>query len=249
METVEAGAAPRDAMMEDVEVHLKIKRFDPEVDRRPHWEEYFVKLKPSDTVLTALHTVKWTVDGTLSFRRSCAHGVCGSDAMMINGVNRLGCVNLISDVGTSLVIEPVRGLPVIKDLVVDMEPFFAQYRSVMPYLVNSDDPGYTERRQSPEERERFDDTTKCILCGACSTSCPVYWANDQYVGPAAIVNAHRFIFDSRDEAGQERLDILNQKSGVWRCRTAFNCTDACPRGIKVTQAIEEVKRAILYDRA
>jgi succinate dehydrogenase / fumarate reductase iron-sulfur subunit len=132
---------------------------------------------------------------------------------------------------------------------VDMEPFFAQYRSVLPYLIASDDPGYKERYQSPEDRARFDDTTKCILCGACSTSCPVYWANGSYIGPAAIVNAHRFIFDSRDEARNERLDILNQKSGVWRCRTSFNCTEACPRGIKVTEAIEEVKRAILYDRS
>jgi succinate dehydrogenase / fumarate reductase iron-sulfur subunit len=117
---------------------------------------------------------------------------------------------------------------------------------VLPHLEASDDPGYTERRQSPEERARYDDTTKCILCAACTTSCPIYWGNTSYVGPAAIVNAHRFIFDSRDDAGSERLDILDQRSGVWRCRTAFNCSNACPRGIKVTQAIEEVKRAILY---
>jgi succinate dehydrogenase / fumarate reductase iron-sulfur subunit len=237
------------SLIKEVDVHLTIKRFNPEVDVRPHWSEYDLKLKSSDTVLNALIAVKGTIDGTLSFRRSCAHGVCGSDAMMINGENRLGCVNLISSVGTDLVIEPVRGLPVIKDLVVDMEPFFAQYRSVLPYLIANDDPGYKERYQSPEDRARFDDTTKCILCGACSTACPVYWANGSYIGPAAIVNAHRFIFDSRDQAANERLDILNQKSGVWRCRTSFNCTEACPRGIKVTEAIEEVKRAILYDRS
>ncbi len=136
----------------------------------------------------------------------------------------------------------------IKDLVVDMEPFFAQYRSVMPYLVNTEDPGYTERLQSPEDRARYDDTTKCILCAACTTACPVYWGNSQYVGPAAIVNAHRFVFDSRDQAGAERLDILSQRSGVWKCRTAFSCSEACPRGIKVTQAIQEVKRKTLFDR-
>ncbi|MDA8396934.1 MAG: succinate dehydrogenase iron-sulfur subunit [Actinomycetota bacterium] len=231
-----------------VTVHLKIKRYNPEVDTRPHWEEYEVEMSPGDRVLDALHQVKWTLDGTLSFRRSCAHGVCGSDAVVINGQNMLACVNLIRNVGTHLTIEPIRGLPVIKDLVVDMEPFFAQYRSVLPYLIAHDDPGYKERLQSPEDRERFDDTTKCILCACCTTSCPVYWANDSYVGPAAIVNAHRFIFDSRDQAAAERLDILNQKSGVWRCRTAFNCTEACPRGISVTKSIEEVKRAILYDR-
>jgi succinate dehydrogenase / fumarate reductase, iron-sulfur subunit len=229
-------------------VHLRVKRYNPETDKKPHWQEFEVEAEPTDRILDALHTAKWTVDGTLSFRRSCAHGVCGSDAMVINGANGLACVQLIQDVGTSIALEPIRGLPVIKDLVVDMEPFFAQYRSVLPYLINHDDPGYKERYQSPEDRERFDDTTKCILCACCTTSCPVYWGNSDYVGPAAIVNAHRFIFDSRDEAGDQRLDILNQKSGVWRCRTAFNCSECCPRGIKVTQAIEEVKRAILYDR-
>ena len=231
-----------------VTVHLKIKRYNPEVDTRRHWEEHEVEMSPGDRVLDALHQGKWTLDGTLNLRRSCAHGVCGSDAVVINGQNMLACVNLIRNVGTHLTIEPIRGLPVIKDLVVDMEPFFAQYRSVLPYLIAHDDPGYKERLQSPEDRERFDDTTKCILCACCTTSCPVYWANDSYVGPAAIVNAHRFIFDSRDQAAAERLDILNQKSGVWRCRTAFNCTEACPRGISVTKSIEEVKRAILYDR-
>ena len=236
------------AVPAEVSVHLRVKRYNPEADTRPHWQDFTVQALPSDTVLNVLHKVKWTQDGTLSFRRSCAHGVCGSDAMVINGENKLGCINLISTVGTDLTIEPIRGLPVIKDLIVDMEPFFAQYRSVLPYLITDDDPGYKERLQSQEERERFDDTTKCILCACCTTSCPVYWANGSYVGPAAIVNAHRFIFDSRDQAASERLDILNQKSGVWRCRTSFNCTEACPRGISVTKAVEEVKRAILYDR-
>ena len=229
-------------------VHLRVKRYNPETDTKPHWQEFEVEAEPTDRILDALHTAKWTIDGTLTFRRSCAHGVCGSDAMVINGANGLACVQLIQDVGTSISLEPIRGLPVIKDLVVDMEPFFAQYRSILPYLVNNEDPGYKERYQSPEDRERFDDTTKCILCACCTTSCPVYWGNSSYVGPAAIVNAHRFIFDSRDEAADQRLDILNQRSGVWRCRTAFNCSECCPRGIKVTQAIEEVKRAILYDR-
>jgi len=231
-----------------VNVDLKIKRYNPEQDKKPHWETYGVQVEPTDRVLDALHEVRWHQDGTLAFRRSCAHGVCGSDAMVINGANALACALLIRDVGERITVEPIRGLPVIKDLVVDMEPFFAQYRSVLPYLINATDPGYEERRQSPEDRERFDDTTKCILCAACTTSCPVYWGNSSYVGPAAIVNAHRFIFDSRDEAGAERLDILNTRSGVWRCRTAFSCTEACPRDIKITEAIQEVKRAILYNR-
>ena len=247
MAVVEAPAAGTSAAGK-VKVHLKVKRYNPEQDKKPYWQEFEVEAEPTDRVLDALHTAKWEHDGTLTFRRSCAHGVCGSDAMVINGANALACLKLIQDVGTDITVEAIRGLPVIKDLVVDMEPFFAQYRSVLPYLIATDDPGYKERYQSTEDRERFDDTTKCILCAACTTSCPVYWGNSQYVGPAAIVNAHRFIFDSRDEAAEQRLDILNQRSGVWKCRTAFNCSEACPRGIKVTHAIEEVKRAILYDR-
>jgi len=242
------AVAEAPAAVEKLTVHLRVKRYNPETDKRPHWQEFEVEAEPTDRVLDALHTAKWTVDGTLTFRRSCAHGVCGSDAMVINGANGLACVQLIQDVGTSISLEPIRGLPVIKDLVVDMEPFFAQYRSVLPYLINSDEPGYKERLQAPEDRERFDDTTKCILCACCTTSCPVYWGNSDYVGPAAIVNAHRFIFDSRDQGAEQRLDILNQRSGVWRCRTVFNCSECCPRGIKVTEAIEEIKRAILYDR-
>ena len=234
-----------------VDVELKVKRFNPDADGKPHWQVFEVQAEPTDRVLDALHTVRWEQDGTLAFRRSCAHGVCGSDAMVVNGANALACVVLIRDAagpdGGTITVEPIRGLPVIKDLVVDMEPFFAQYRSVLPYLVNADEPGHTERLQSPEERARYDDTTKCILCAACTTACPIYWGNSQYVGPAAIVNAHRFVFDSRDQAGEQRLDILNQRSGVWRCRTAFSCSEACPRGIKVTQAIQEVKRAILYE--
>lgn len=231
-----------------MQADIRIKRFNPEVDRKPHWETYTVEVEPTDRVLDALHEIKWRLDGTLTFRRSCAHGVCGSDAMVINGHNALACTVLMRDVGDTVAVEPIRGLPVVKDLLVDMEPFFESYREVLPYLVNHEDPGERERLQSPEERERFDDTTKCILCAACTTSCPIYWGNSSYVGPAAIVNAHRFIFDSRDQAAGERLDVLNARSGVWRCRTAFNCTEACPRDIKVTQAIQEVKRAILYDR-
>ncbi|MFN2164634.1 MAG: 4Fe-4S dicluster domain-containing protein, partial [Anaerolineae bacterium] len=153
---------------------------------------------------------------------------------------------LMKDVGKVCTVEPLRGLRVIKDLVVDMEPFFAAYRLVKPYFINdSAPPEGHERYQSQEERERFDDTTKCILCAACTTSCPSYWVNGRYVGPAAIVQAHRFIFDSRDQGGPERLRILNDAMGVWRCRTVFNCVEACPREIKITKAIGEVKKAIL----
>lgn len=234
-----------------MQVTLRIRRFNPERDQKPYWGEYTLdKVEPNDRVLELLHRVKWEQDGTLTFRRSCAHGVCGSDGMRINGVNRLACKVLVSTLGSgdqlTIQIEPLLGLTVIKDLVVDMEPFFEHYRSVMPYFIN-DEPvpeDGRERLQSQEDRARFDDTTKCILCACCTTSCPSFWANGKYVGPAAIVQAHRFIFDSRDQAAGERLKILAEPDGVWRCRTIFNCTTACPRDIEVTRAIGEVKLAI-----
>jgi succinate dehydrogenase / fumarate reductase iron-sulfur subunit len=231
-----------------LKVKLKIRRFNPETDKKPWWGQYEVEMEPTDRVLDALHTVKWYQDGTLTLRRSCAQGICGSDAMRINGRNRLACKVLIKEVGNKITVEPILGLPVVKDLVVDMEPFMAHYRSVLPYLVNEEPPPVTERLQSIEERDRFDDTTKCILCAACTTSCPSFWARGEYVGPAAIVQAHRFIFDSRDRASQERLQILADPNGVWRCRTIYNCTEACPRDIQVTQAIAEVKKEMLLRR-
>jgi succinate dehydrogenase / fumarate reductase iron-sulfur subunit len=225
---------------------VRILRYNPETDEVPYYKEHVVEVDPTDRVLDALNMIKWYQDGALTYRRSCAHGICGSDAMRINGVNRLACKVLVRDVGKQVTVEPLMGFRVIKDLVVDMEPFFAQYRSVLPFFINDSRTPERERLQTVEDRERFDDTTKCILCAACTTSCPSFWANDEFVGPAAIVNAHRFIFDSRDEAAQERLERLNDREGVWRCRTIFNCTEACPREIKVTKAIGEVKKAILY---
>jgi len=234
-----------------MQVTLRIRRFNPEKDSKPYWAEYTLRdVEATDRVLDLLHRVKWEQDGTLAFRRSCAHGICGSDGMRINGVNRLACKVLVKTLGEGdpikVQVEPILGLPVIKDLVVDMEPFFEHYRQVMPYFVN-DQPlpaDGRERLQSPEDRERFDDTTKCILCACCTTSCPSFWANGRYVGPAAIVQAHRFIFDSRDQAAAARLKILAEPDGVWRCRTIYNCTTACPREIEVTRAIGEVKLAI-----
>ncbi|MFN2483753.1 MAG: succinate dehydrogenase iron-sulfur subunit [Candidatus Limnocylindria bacterium] len=232
-----------------MEVELRIQRFNPETDEEPHWEHYAVAAEGSDRVLDLLHRVKWFIDGTLTFRRSCAHGVCGSDAMMINGRNRLACEYLVKDAGSFISIEPMRGIPVVKDLLVDMDPFWQKYRSVMPFLINDDIPAdRRERRQSPEDRERYDDTTKCIACGACTTACPSFWSNEAFVGPAAIVNAHRFIFDSRDRGRDERLQILAEADGVWRCRTIFNCVEACPRGINITGAILEVTQEIQQQR-
>jgi succinate dehydrogenase / fumarate reductase iron-sulfur subunit len=228
-----------------MEVKVKVFRFDPEKDKKPHYETYKIEAQPTDRVLDMLEFIKGTFDGKLSFRRSCAHGICGSDGMRINGRNYLACKALLKDLHSrSITVEPMMGMRVIKDLIVDMEPFFDNYRRVLPYFINDEAPPPQERLQSPEQRERFDDTTKCILCACCTTSCPSFWANDQYVGPAAIVAAHRFIFDSRDQAGAERLRILNDQFGVYRCHTIFNCTIACPREIEITQAIGEVKRAI-----
>ncbi|HSG16879.1 MAG TPA: succinate dehydrogenase iron-sulfur subunit [Anaerolineae bacterium] len=236
-----------------MQVDLRIRRFNPEQGKKSWWGEYSIEdVNSSDSVLDVLHRVKWTIDGTLTLRRSCAHGVCGSDAMRINGANALACkvlVGRLAKEGSDLAkiqVEPILGLPVVKDLVVDMEPFFDHYRSVKPYFVNDGAAPENERErlQSVVDRARFDDTTKCILCAACTTSCPSFWANDRYVGPAAIVQAHRFIFDSRDEAYEDRLEILGEQFGVWRCRTIFNCTNACPREIEVTKAIAEVKMAL-----
>jgi succinate dehydrogenase / fumarate reductase iron-sulfur subunit len=232
-----------------MEVKLRIRRYNPEKDQKPYWGEYSLKdVESTDTVLELLHRVKWEQDGTLTLRRSCAHGVCGSDAMRINGINRLACKTLMQEINTSrpIQVEPILGLKLVKDLVVDFEPFFEHYRSVMPYFVpaTSVPQNGRERLQSQEDREKFDDTTKCILCACCTTSCPSFWASGKYVGPAAIVTAHRFIFDSRDGAANERLNIMAEPGGVWRCRTVFNCTPACPREIEVTRAIGEVKLAI-----
>lgn len=231
-----------------MEVTLRIKRYNPDSDLKPVFKEYQVEVEPTDRVLDALNQVKWQEDGTLTFRRSCAHGICGSDAMRINGRNRLACKVLMGELGRRVTIEPLIGFGVVKDLVVDMDRFFDAYKSVKPYLIAEDAPSGGERLQTPDDRDKFEDTTKCILCAACTTACPITWTSDEFVGPAAIVNAHRFIFDSRDHGAPERLRILNQRSGVWRCRTIFNCTDACPRGIEITKAIEEVKRALVFDR-
>ena len=230
-----------------MQVTLKLFRYNPEKDEKGHYETYTVEAEPTDRVLDLLELVKGHHDGSLTFRRSCAHGVCGSDAMRINGRNMLACKTLVHDVGEKITVEPLLGLKIVKDLVVDMEPFFDNYKKVLPYFVN-DSPlpaDGRERLQSPEQRARFDDTTKCILCAACTTSCPSYWGSDDYLGPAALVTAHRFVFDSRDEAAAERMNIVSETSGLTRCHTIFNCTMACPRDIQITKAIGELKMTSL----
>ncbi len=224
-------------------VQFEIQRFNPEVDRAPYFKSYEVELEETDRVLDGLNEIRWRLDGTLAFRRSCEHGICGSDAMRINGRNRLACKTLVRDIGEHVRVEPLLGFPVIKDLIIDQTRFFRNYRSVLPYFINDEPPPARERIQSPEERARFDDSTKCILCAACTTACPSAWADPTFVGPAAIVQAHRFIFDSRDRGAAERLARLSGRDGAWGCRTTYNCTLACPRDIQVTRAIAEVKRA------
>jgi len=230
-----------------MEVRVKIFRYDPENAQRPRYDVFTVQADPTDRVVDVLEYIRGDVDATLTFRKSCAHGICGSDAMRINGRNFLACKVLVKDLNTSeITIEPLLGLKVVKDLMVDMDPFMEHYRSIKPYLINDEPPpDGKEYLQSPEQRERFDDTTKCILCAACTTSCPSFWSDGQYIGPAAIVAGHRFVFDSRDKGTVEHLAALNEEFGVWRCRTIFNCTEACPRDIKITQAIAEVKRVLM----
>ncbi len=244
LDAVEAGGTKL------ITVTVRIRRFNPEEHPDPVWVDYQLEMDPKERVLDALNKIKWEQDGTLTYRRSCAHGICGSDAMRINGRNRLACKTLLKDVNPEkpITVEAIKGLTVLKDLIVDMDPFFQAYKDVMPFLITKGNEPTRERLQSAEDRERFDDTTKCILCAACTSSCPVFWNDGQYFGPAAIVNAHRFIFDSRDEGGEQRLEILNDRDGVWRCRTTFNCSEACPRGIEVTKAIQEVKRALVTRR-
>jgi succinate dehydrogenase / fumarate reductase iron-sulfur subunit len=228
-------------------ITLKIFRYNPEVDTKAHYETYTLEGEETDRVLDLLEKVKGYNDGTLSFRRSCAHGVCGSDALRVNGRNMLACKTLVRDVGVNITVEPLLGLKIIKDLIVDMDPFFDNYKTILPWFINESPlpADGKERRQSIEQRARFDETTKCILCACCTTSCPSFWASDDYLGPAALVTAHRFIFDSRDESASERLHIVSETSGIARCHTAFNCTLACPREIQITKAIGELKMATI----
>lgn len=227
-------------------VELRILRRAP--GEGPYWQAFSLEAEGRERVLDLLLRIKAEVDGTLAFRYSCGHGVCGSDAMTINSRNRLACKTLVKDLGGVITVEPLRALPAQKDLIVNLEPFFAAYRAVRPYLINEEPPPERERLQTPAERARYEEGTRCILCAACTSSCPVYWVNGRYIGPAAIVQAHRFLFDSRDRGTEERLrGWLGGRNGVWRCRNAHNCTEACPRGIDVNRLIVEVKQKILEE--
>lgn len=231
-----------------MKVVLEVSRYNPESDGDPYFEKYEVEVDPTDRVLDALMAVKRGVDRTLTFRRSCAHGVCGSDAMRINGREALACKTLIEDVaesdGAVVRIEPLRHLEVERDLMVHQGPFFKNYEKVQPFLIPAEKTGSREYIQSPEDRSLIDDATKCILCQACVSACPVLDTNKNFIGPAAIVQAARFVFDTRDAGFEERLSILDHPDGVWSCENHFECTRVCPRGIKVTKLINLTKRKI-----
>ncbi|MBP1748542.1 MAG: succinate dehydrogenase subunit [Deltaproteobacteria bacterium] len=227
-------------------VKLKVFRFDPESDEKPYYRYYDVEAEPTDRLLDCLNRIRWEQDPTLSFRMSCGHGVCGSDGMRIDGVCGLPCQKLIKSLGPEICVEPLPVFRVIKDLVVDLEPFFERYRSIKPHLIASSAPPDDERRQSPEEIHLLEDAVRCILCACCTSSCPVNQnpETDDYVGPAALVRAFRYLFDSRDEGMHERIAILNRKQGAQGCQTLGKCTEVCPKEIPVTKLIGRIKRKI-----
>ena len=231
-----------------MKIILKILRFNSEIDEKPQYQSYTVEVEPTDRLLDALMLIKRFQDGTLAFRKSCAHGVCGSDAMRINGKDALACKTLVQDVveteGATVVIEPLRYFPVQRDLIVDQTTFFEKYRSIKPYLINDEPVLEKERLQSQEERMVFDDTTNCILCSACFSACPVPEENPDFLGPAAISQAYRFLADSRDKGFEARLSSLDSPAGIWPCQNHFQCTQACPRWIKITKRINQTKKMI-----
>ena len=223
-----------------------IERFDPDQDQKPYFKEYDIALEPTDRMLLdALIRIK-SIDDTLALRRSCREGICGSDAMNINGKNGLACITKISDLKEPVKLRPLPGLPIIRDLIVDMTQFFKQYHSIKPFVINYDPPPEKERLQSPAERLQLDGLYECILCACCSTSCPSFWWNpDKFVGPAGLLAAYRFIADSRDQAVDERLDNLEDPYRLFRCHTIMNCVDVCPKGLNPSLAIGKIKEMMV----
>jgi len=229
-------------------VQFKIYRYDPDQDAKPHMQDISVELESTDRKLLDAMVKLKAQDDSISFRRSCREGVCGSDAMNINGKNGLACLTAMDSFpeGKPIVLRPLPGLPVIRDLIVDMTQFFKQYNSIKPYLINNDPPPERERLQSPEDREELDGLYECILCACCTASCPVNQnkETEAYVGPAALVRAFRYLFDSRDEGAEERIALLDKKDGAWGCQTLWKCTEVCPKEIPITKQIGQIKRRI-----
>ncbi|MBI2791326.1 MAG: succinate dehydrogenase iron-sulfur subunit [Gammaproteobacteria bacterium] len=231
-------------------MRFSIYRYDPENDQKPRMQDYEIDLEKTGAimVLDALLIIKGEQDETLAFRRSCGEGVCGSDGMNINGKNGLACITPIRSLSEPIVLKPFPGMPVIRDLIVDMTQFYAQYEKAEPYLQNESPPPSKERLQSPEQRAKLDGLYECIMCGCCTSSCPSYWWNpDKFLGPAALLQACRFIVDSRDTQTRERLAQLDDAYSVFRCRSIMNCADVCPKGLNPTQAIATIRTKMLED--
>ena len=229
-------------------VQFRIYRYDPDRDAKPYMQDISVELESTDRKLLDAMVKLKAQDDSISFRRSCREGVCGSDAMNINGKNGLACLAAMEGFpeGKPIVLRPLPGLPVIRDLIVDMTQFFKQYNSIKPYLINNDPPPERERLQSPEDREEFNGLYECILCACCSTACPSFWWNpDKFVGPAGLLAAYRFIADTRDQATSERLDDLEDPYRLFRCHTIMNCVDVCPKGLNPTKAIGKIKEMMV----
>lgn len=228
-------------------MQFSIYRYDSEKDAEPYMQTYELNISGDMMLLGALLKLK-EQDPTLTFRRSCGEGVCGSDGMNINGKNGLACITPVSSLKEPVVIRPLPGFPVIRDLVVDMEQFFAQYEKVQPYLQNNEEPPATERLQSPADRAKLDGLYECILCACCTSACPSYWWNpDKYIGPAGLLTAYRFIIDSRDTATEERLADLGDPYSMFRCRSIMNCTSVCPKGLNPAEAIGNIRREMVEE--
>ncbi|SHI26116.1 succinate dehydrogenase iron-sulfur subunit [Pollutimonas bauzanensis] len=228
-------------------VKFEIYRYDPDKDERPYMQKLEVELQPTDKMLLdAIIRIKNDVDDSLAIRRSCREGVCGSDAMNINGKNGLACTTNLLELKEPIVLKPLPGLPVVRDLIVDMTHFFNQYHSIKPFLINDQPPPEKERLQTPEARDELNGLYECILCACCSTACPSFWWNpDKFVGPAGLLQAYRFIVDSRDEATGERLDNLEDPYRLFRCHTIMNCADVCPKGLNPSHAIGKIKELLV----
>ncbi len=228
----------------------RIFRYDPDKDQKGRYDAFDIETAKGDTVLDVLIEIKSHHDGTLTFRRSCRHGICGSCAMQINGLNRLACETQVEFLrGNTITIDPLPGFKPIKDLAVDMEPFYEKLRDILPYLINPDPPPTDkERYQSPEDFKMIELATSCILCASCTSSCPSFWADKGYLGPSALVKAYRYVFDTRDKGLAERLNRLDNKHGLWRCHTIMNCNDACPKKIFPTEGISRLKRKVVEEK-
>jgi succinate dehydrogenase / fumarate reductase iron-sulfur subunit len=227
-------------------MRFSIYRYNPETDRAPRMQEYDLPDEHGTVMLLDALLLLKKRDDSLSFRRSCREGVCGSDAMNINGRNGLACITPLSELTDPVILRPLPGLPVIRDLIVDLTQFYNQYRSVKPWLINDEPEPEIERLQTPAERARLDGLYECILCACCSTACPSFWWNpDRFLGPAALLQAARFLEDSRDRAAGERLNDLNDPYRLFRCHTIMNCTDVCPKGLNPSRAIGHIRQLLL----